>query len=397
MSERLTYLFHRYFDKTATGQERDELMRLINDPDSEAKIALLMEEMYLLDSPAVEDPFVEGTREKILDAVLGRNSTGSIADRVVPIIRSRFLWIRYVAAIAIFLCLSIGLYVYINRGSSEQFGLTRYGNDVKPGGNKAILTLSNGTKIVLNDAKDGTLAQQGNASVVKLANGELAYKQGGSSDGAPVYNTMSTPRGGQYKLQLPDGTTVMLNAESSITYPIEFTGKERGVTISGEAYFEVAKNKNMPFRVHFGNQTVEVLGTHFNISAYKDQPAFKTTLLEGSVKISEGKENQLLVPGQQAVYEPGSHKFNVKPVDTDDILAWKNGLFLFDNTEIDNVMLQLARWYNIEVFYKGPKPTLNFTGEIRKDSNLSRVFKILESTGGAKFTINGNIVTVEKK
>ena len=397
MSEKLTYLFRRYFDKTATVEERDELMHLINDPGSEAMVTSLMEEMYLSGKPTKQDPFAEGKREKILNAILGENSTDSFTNRVVPITRDRFSWIRYAAAIAVFLCLSVGLYVYVNRSSSEQLGLTRSRNDVKPGGNKAILTLSNGTKIVLNDAKDGTLAQQGNASVVKLANGELAYKQGGSSEEAPVYNTMSTPRGGQYRLQLPDGTMVMLNAESSITYPIAFTGKERIVMISGEAYFEVAKNKNMPFRVHFGDQTVEVLGTHFNISAYKDQPAFKTTLLEGSVKISKGQENQLLVPGQQAVYEPGSHKFNLKTVDTDDILAWKNGLFLFDNTEIDNVMLQLARWYNIEVFYKGPKPTLNFTGEIRKDSNLSRVFKILESTGGAKFTINGNIVTVEKK
>jgi transmembrane sensor len=397
MSERLTYLFRRYFDKTATVQERDELMRLINDPGSEAIVTSLMEEMYLSGNLATRDPFAEGTRGKILNAVLGKNSTGSFTDKVVPITRNKFLWVRYAAAVAIFLCLSAGLYVYINRDSSEQLDLTNSRDDVRPGGNKAILTLSNGARIVLNDAKDGTLAQQGNASVVKLANGELAYKQGGSADEAPVYNTMSTPRGGQYKLQLPDGTTVMLNAESSITYPIAFTGKERIVTISGEAYFEVAKNKKMPFLVHFGDQTVEVLGTHFNISAYKDQPVFKTTLLEGSVKISEGQEKQLLVPGQQAVYEPGSHKFNVKTVDTDDILAWKNGLFLFDNTEIDNVMLQLARWYNIEVFYQGPKPTLNFTGEIRKDSNLSRIFKILESTGGAKFTINGNIVTVEKK
>ncbi len=397
MSERLTYLFRRYFDKTATGQERDELMRLINDPDSEAIVTSLMEEMYLSGSQTTHDPFAEGTREKILGAVLSENLADNFSDNVVPITPKRFLWMRYAAAIALFLGVSFGLYVYIDHDFQEKLAATKSRNDVKPGGNKAILTLSNGAKIVLNDAKDGTLAQQGNASVVKLANGELAYKQAGSTNEAPVYNTMSTPRGGQYRLQLPDGTLVMLNAESSITYPIAFTGNERVVTISGEVYFEVTKNKKMPFRVHFGDQTVEVLGTHFNICAYKDQPAFKTTLIEGSVKISKAGENQLLVPGQQAIYEPDSHKFNVKTVDTDDILAWKNGLFLFDNTEIDNVMLQLARWYNIEVIYKGPKPTLNFTGEIRKDSNLSRVFKILESTGGAKFTINGNMVTVEKK
>ncbi|HEY9195871.1 MAG TPA: FecR domain-containing protein, partial [Mucilaginibacter sp.] len=311
-------------------------------------------------------------------------------------IRKRSNALIYAAAAIAVLALSFGLYQYRLRKNEEALALNKAYEDVKPGGNKAILTLANGAKIELNDAQNGKLGQQGNTAVVKLANGSLAYVPGGSTAGAPMINTMSTPRGGQYRLQLPDGTAVMLNSESSIAYPTAFTGKTRNVTITGEAYFEVAKNKKMPFIVSYGDQKVEVLGTHFDIRAYQEQPG-KTTLLEGSVKISNGNEKEVLVPGQQAVYNANAKKFDIKTVDTEDIIAWKNGLFLFDNTDLDQVMLELSRWYDIDVVYKGPKPTLNFTGEVKKSNNLSKAFKILESTGGVKFTIEGKTVTVEKK
>jgi ferric-dicitrate binding protein FerR (iron transport regulator) len=188
----------------------------------------------------------------------------------------------------------------------------------------------------------------------------------------------------------------MLNAESSISYPTAFTGKSRNVSITGEAYFEVAKNKKMPFIVSCGSQKVEVLGTHFDVRAYSEQPG-KTTLLEGSVKISNGNQKQLLVPGQQAVYNTGAKKFDIKTVDTEDVVAWKNGLFVFDNTDIDQVVLELARWYDIDVEYKGTKPQLNFTGLVKKNIPLSKVLKILEKTGGITFTIAANKVIIEKK
>ncbi|MFC0513777.1 FecR family protein [Mucilaginibacter angelicae] len=394
MSERLRYLFHQYFNKTETPAERDELMRLINEPGSEALVHGLMEEVYK-SHQFEEDPFPAGSREKMLEAALA-NDTLSYADTDIIPIKKRLTPLIYAAAALLILALSFGVYQYRAQKSGEDLAADKIHQDVKPGGNKAILTLANGTKIELNGAEKGKLVQQGNTAVVKLANGSLAYVPGSSAAGAPVINTMSTPRGGQYNLQLPDGTVVMLNAESSISYPTAFTGKSRNVTITGEAYFEVAKNKKMPFIVSFGDQKVEVLGTHFDIRTYQEQP-YKTTLLEGSVKISTGNEKQLLVPGQQAVYNANAKKFDVKTVDTEDIVAWKNGLFLFDNTDLDDVMLELARWYNVEVIYKGPKPTLNFTGEVKKSNNLSRAFKILESTGGVKFTINGNTVTVEKK
>ncbi|GAA3962927.1 FecR family protein [Mucilaginibacter dorajii] len=394
MSERLNYLFLQYFNKTETPEERDELMQLINEPGSETLVHGLMEEVYK-SHQLEEDPFPAGSRGKMLSAALAGYSSDHPVATIVPV-KKRLNTFVYAAAAILVLALSFGVYQYRSQKSGENMLVDKIHHDVKPGGNKAILTLANGKKIELNDAQNGKLVQQGNTTVVKLANGSLAYVAGNSADSAPVTNTMSTPRGGQYRLQLPDGTLVMLNAESSISYPTIFTGKTRKVAITGEAYFEVVKNKKMPFIVSFGDQKVEVLGTHFDIRAYPEQPG-ETTLLEGSVKISNGNQKQLLVPGQQAVYNNNAKKFDIKAVDTEEIIAWKNGLFHFDNTDLDQVMLELARWYNVEVIYKGPKPTLNFTGEAKKSSNLSRVFKILESTGGVKFTINGNTVAVEKK
>lgn len=395
--ERLNYLFQNYFDKTATEKERDELMQIINDPLQEEVIKSLMEDVFMSNTSTnmENDVFAQGQKEKMLDAVFavqpGKPESGSAIVKGI----ARISWVKYAAAAI--LLLSVGLFFFKSKQTNFGTSQVKISNDIKPGGNNAVLTLSNGTRIMLNDAKNGKLAVQGSASVVKLANGELKYNQNGATEGAPVYNTMSTPRGGQYKLQLPDGTIVMLNSESSITFPIAFKGKVRNVSLTGEAYFEVAKNKKMPFHVSFGDQQVEVLGTHFNISAYKDQPVYKTTLLEGSVRISRGKENQLLVPGQQAIYKTDSQAFVVNEVDIEDVIAWKNGLFQFDNTELEQVMLQLSRWYNVEVEYDGPKPVLNFTGAVKRDNNLSRVIKILESTGGVKFTIDGNKIIVHKK
>ncbi|PWK79067.1 FecR family protein [Mucilaginibacter oryzae] len=395
MSERLNYLFHQYFNKTETPAERDELMRLINTPGSEFEVQSLMEEVFTSEHFDI-DPFAPGTRERMLNTVFEGTVENTVEERIIPLTQ-RLNKIIYIAAAAVLvLALSLGIYQYRSQKNKEALAATRPQPDVKPGGNKAVLTLANGAKIELNDAKNGKLVQQGNTAVVKLANGSVAYVAGNQSAGTSMINTMSTPRGGQYRLQLPDGTIVMLNAESSVSYPTAFTGKIRNVSITGEAYFEVAKDKKMPFIVTFGKQKVEVLGTHFDIRAYNEQPG-KTTLLEGSVKISNGSQKQLLVPGQQAVYNTGAQKFDIKAVDTDDIVAWKNGLFVFDNTELDQVMLELARWYDIDIEYKGVKPQLNFTGLVKKNIPLSKALKILETTGGIKFTIAANKVIIEKK
>ncbi|CAL1517930.1 FecR domain-containing protein [Chitinophaga sp. MM2321] len=250
--------------------------------------------------------------------------------------------------------------------------------DVMPGGNRAVLTLSNGAKIVLDSASNGMLAQQGNSSVVKLSNGQLSYQQNGGASREILYNTMSTPRGGQYKLILPDGTQVWLNASSSVTYPTAFAGKERKVDVVGEAYFEVVQNAEMPFKVTANGVAVNVLGTHFNVNAYGDEATTKITLLEGAVRITKGTATTLLKPGQQAqVSRSNEIKFN-DGVEVEEAVAWKNGLFWFNGVDLPGIMRQLSRWYDIDVAYEGEIPHRHFSGHVFRHLNLSEVLKILE-------------------
>lgn len=249
---------------------------------------------------------------------------------------------------------------------------------VTPGGNKAILTLSNGTTILLDSAANGMLAQQGSTSVMKLSNGQLSYQgNGGAAAGEILYNTMSTPRGGQYQVTLPDGTRVWLNASSSISYPTAFPGKERKVAVKGEAYFEVAKNVQQPFKVVVNGVAVDVLGTHFNVNGYGDEAATRITLLEGSVKISKGLTSAMLKPGQQALVAENDHiQFN-NGVAVEEAVAWKNGLFWFNGVDLPGIMRQLSRWYDIEVEYEGVIPPRHFTGHVFRDLSLTEVLKIL--------------------
>jgi transmembrane sensor len=249
---------------------------------------------------------------------------------------------------------------------------------ITPGGNKAILTLQDGSTIVLDDAKDGTLAKQGNATVVKTASGQLVYNGANNGEQKVSYNTMSTPRGGQYKLTLPDGTQVWLNSASSITYPTAFAGNERKVSITGEAYFEVAKDKTKPFHVKADSQDIEVLGTHFNVMAYADEDAIKTTLLEGSVKVVGSGSSGILKPGEQAVNKNGELQISLAPVD--EAMAWKNGYFKFNRVGIKYIMRQLSRWYDVDVVYEGRAKDDEFVGTIGRGENIVQALHLLELT-----------------
>jgi transmembrane sensor len=243
------------------------------------------------------------------------------------------------AAAAILLLIASGSYFFLNHQHSKTPVASVENkvliNDAAPGGNKAILTLANGSEIILSNAKNGALTQQGNTKVVKLEDGKLAYQSGKIN--APIaieYNTVSTPRGGQYQLTLSDGSKVWLNAESEITFPTAFTGKERKVVIKGEAYFEVAHDATKPFEVTANGMEVQVLGTHFNINAYEDEKSVKTTLLQGSVKVSKGNESVLIVPGEQARINNSDNEISVKKeVNLDQVMAWKNGLFNFNEAD----------------------------------------------------------------
>jgi transmembrane sensor len=271
-------------------------------------------------------------------------------------------------------------------------------HDILPGGNKAVLTLADGSQITLDSTRTGAINAQGNIIIDKNKDGELVYRIAESNhvteEDKLVYNTISTPVTGQYQIVLSDDTRVWLNAKSSIKFPIAFTSHERRVEIEGEAYFEVTRDKKKPFKVYSGNQVVEVLGTHFNVNAYEDEEEIKTTLLEGAVKISSGKLNRLLKPGQQARLSGRTGEMHIVKVDMEEAVSWKNGYFIFDNEDIRSVMRKISRWYGVEVVYTNEQISENFGGTVSKFENVSQVLKILEATGTIHFKIEGRRIIV---
>ncbi|SEN58243.1 protein of unknown function [Mucilaginibacter gossypiicola] len=289
-------------------------------------------------------------------------------------------------AAAILLFITIGI-VFRNNLVKEQT-ITNNTNKITPGGNKAILTLANGSQIVLESAKKGVLANQQNIIVNKTADGKLVYdasqKQQDNAGLQSGYNTISTPNGGQYQVVLPDGTMVWLNAASSLKFPVAFTGKERNVELTGEGYFEVAKNKAMPFRVTVNHSTVEVLGTHFNIMGYAEEKSTNTTLLEGSVKIISGNNQKLIVPGEQARV---NGEIEVAKVNAAQAVEWKNGNFNFSHENIETIMRKVARWYNVSVQYQGAITNEGFVGTVPRSENITEVLNALELTGLVHFKI----------
>ena len=273
--------------------------------------------------------------------------------------------------------------------------------DIAPGGNKTILTLANGKKIIIKNAQNGLLAKEGTSAINKTHEGTIIYQRSPNGNGQnpePVsYNTITIPRGGEYQaIILPDGSKVLVNSASSLRYPTAFPGNERKIELTGEAYFEVVKNPSKPFRVICNDQMVEVLGTHFNINSYDDEPAIKTTLLEGKVKVTATSDNavKILLPGQQAVLNASS--FTVNPVDTEEAIAWTNGKFMFNNDNIVYIMREISRWYNVEVDFSGPIPTSGFYGGTPRSKNVSEVLNTLQLTGKVHFKIEGRKITVSK-
>jgi transmembrane sensor len=246
-----------------------------------------------------------------------------------------------------------------------------------PGSNKAMLILSDGSSIALTDAKKGQLANDKGVKINKNANGQITYTRNGMSTKLQVnaFNTVITPRGGQYQLVLSDGSKVWLNSASSLKYPVTFTGNKREIELSGEAYFEVVHDQRKPFRVISNGQVVEDLGTHFNVNAYTDEPAVKTTLLEGSVKVLSNGVSKTIKPNEQIQLKDGS--MHIVKADVTEAIAWKNGFFYFKDDDIKSVMRQLARWYNVDIKYEGQIPQREFSGEISKNIDASKLLSIL--------------------
>lgn len=387
---------------------RELFARFLDNRCSDDEIRLLMdyadrEEYREIFSGMMNEA---GTNDHLTEEALyalHKNVIDEVALHITPPVHTATVKVRrlipYQAAAAMaLLIMAAGVWYWFPRSvkdnnSAQQVAVQKPVNDLPPAGKKAVLILADGASLALDSASSGVLTTQGNTQIVKSGGGSLVYTPGAGQAGREVYNTIITPRGGQYQVTLSDGTKVWLNTASSLRYPTAFAEKQRKVVLTGEAYFEVAQDADKPFIVAANNTQVTVLGTNFNVMAYKEEALINTTLLQGAVRVSEGEATTLLAPGQQAQSDQHGNIRLVKNADIHAAVAWKNGLFWFDEDDIQSVMRQLSREYNIEVEIRG-NIKRHFTGSIPRNVNVSTVFEILEKTGGVHFTMNNGKIIV---
>lgn len=381
-------ILRKYKNGKASKEEIEFLYAYYDLFDTQEDV---LESLSATEVNALKKEIRAGINEKLQEAPVG----------IVRTINTRYKWL---VAASVLLFISITTVWYINRKPDETVNLADAGQkttkpaDIAPGSNQAILTLGDGSSISLDDKANGIITQQEGALVKKTDDGHVVYDAGNNAIAA--INTITTPNGGQYRLTLADGTNVWLNAASSIKFPTKFTGNTREVEITGEVYFEVAKDKLHPFNVVSQNQVIEVLGTHFNVNTYNDEPAEKTTLLEGSIKVSrirnllkDESTTRVLKPGQQSILANSKTAFRIQSTDIEEAVAWKNGYFKFDKVDIQTIMRQVARWYNVEVEYRGGISEDLFVGKIARSENVSGVLRILELSK-IKTSIEGRKIIV---
>jgi hypothetical protein len=404
-TQRIVYLLERYVAVLLTEAEERELAVIMNDPQQEELVRSVL--LRLLEEEAGAAGGVSDQAEPaaswdpVLQRVLSVDKTMETAPAPIrslfPLMGLSRRWMgarRWMVAAAVLILLGgSALYIFSKSSPATPVAKTslKSTDPIHPGSNRAVLTLASGQQIVLDDAHNGVLGQQGKTQVIKLDSGRLAYNSGGSENGTPLYNTITTPRGGQYQITLPDETKVWLNAESSLRFPTAFTATERVVELTGEAYFEVAPNKSKPFLVKTGQSNTRVLGTSFNIMAYPDEGPVRTTLLEGAVKIDEGGHSAVLEPGEQGIFNDAV--ITTKTVNIRAVVAWKDGYYFFDRTPVQSVMRQIARWYNVDIVYKGTVPKDEIVGRIPRTAYVSDVLHIMELIG-IHFKIEGRTIIV---
>jgi transmembrane sensor len=448
---RLADLFQKYFDKTATPEERAEFMRLTASDENAMELRSLMEQAWT--GSGQPDPLSAGAGQErpIFDTNQSRSMLRNVLEQAKsqeqPLVASRtqagpssigrsrglsprpapsaaeglpqampvrrIHWARTAAA-AIILTLFLGSLNLWQRHPTAKSKIAQVKPEtpgpaaITPGGNKATLILDDGSTVTLDSLRTGTLATQGNTRIVQLASGRLSYNSATTGNGvaasnsaptrttatAVLYNTVRTPKGGQYQVTLPDGSKVWLNAATSLRFPTAFTGRDRTVELTGEAYFEIARNKDQPFRVNVNEMTVNVLGTHFNIMAYENEGSVNTSLLQGSVRVEQAGQAKTLQPGQESRLNIATRQLLVAAADTDQAVAWKNGLFQFDGATLETVMHQVERWYDVEVRYEG-EVTRHFSGQIPRSASLPQVLHMLELAGKTRFILEGRTVVVK--
>ncbi|MHA4806784.1 FecR family protein [Flavitalea flava] len=398
----ITELFNRFFQGTITQEEKEVLTEWIQrSPDNEELFSLMRNSWQNFET---RQSLPSDKAKKLLATILQKgkkeeskeNKAEPVPALLVPIWSRK--WYRIAAAVMIIGVVGAAGYIFQHRHGLSGTGQLQPSfakKDVTPPSSvNAVLTLANGRKIILDSVANGTLAMQGGTGILKTEEGRIIY-QGRETTVELQYNTLTVPRGSRIaSITLSDGSKVWLNAGSSMTYPVAFSGSERKISITGEGYFEVAQNPSAPFIVSNGDKEIKVLGTHFNVNAYEEESDMKVTLLEGSVKITAGAGNILLKPGQMAKVDQGLKIKMVRNANLPQVMAWKNGLFDFEGADIRTVMRELSRWYGVQVEYKD-EITEKFYIETNRNANVTEVFKILETTGGVHFKVEvGKIIVM---
>ncbi|WP_127125233.1 FecR family protein [Pseudoflavitalea rhizosphaerae] len=385
--ERIQYLADRVLQQEASQAELEELSGIL-DMGNDNTVQLL-EQLITVQLSLDRHPLSEDEIRRMSTRILQMDIPEDIP--VVEMRRVPFLRKWWWAAASVILLLGIGTYLWVNKNNSSVEAVAKNKIPIQPGKSGAVLTLADGQQVLLDSAGNGVIAiQQGSKAVMQ--DGQLSYQRSEGKTAAVEHNTMSTPRGRQFRLSLPDGTQVWLNSASSIRYPTIFTGTDRKVEITGEAYFEVAQKASQPFFVKAADRVeVQVLGTHFNINAYDNETALNTTLLEGSVKVN----GALLKPGQQAkILNNGpAGAVQVEYTDISKVMAWKNGRFNFEGATIEEIMRQIERWYDVEVVYKGKKPRVEFEGKMTMDVSLDGLIVLMEKAN-IHLRLEGRTLTV---
>jgi len=373
----LPYLLQGHRAGTLSDAEKLQLFHMLEDRDTLSRWESLIEKVYEDASSSSATTNQDANLEEMIQYIL-HHPAESGTPAPTPVRRLLPPWLKYAAAAAV---ISLVASIYLLRRpavpppASKDISIK---NDVLPGGNHAVLTLANGKQIILDSIGSGSLGMQGSARVTKIDAGSLSYQSTTGDPSKVFYNAIATPAGGQYQVTLADGTVVWLNALSSLKFPTSFNGRERSVEVTGEAYFEVAKDPSRPFIVHVNDAAVEVYGTHFDIMAYHNEGALETTLLEGSIRFRNAGKDVLLKPGQQSRLLPDKQIQLLNDVNLDQVVAWKNGMQSFNSADILTIMRQVERWYDIQVEYKGNITARKFSGDIPREAKLSELLNMFK-------------------
>lgn len=377
-NKRLQEIFDKYVNSRATEGEIGELWDYVDDPLYASEIDYLLGVDY--NRSHDELGLSEGQKVQMLQSIFAKEHRSGTIKK---------LWIKIAVAASLLMVVSIGIN-YLRRNSSPK--QVAYTQDIPAGKKGATLILANGQKIMIKDALEGRLAIQSGVKISKNAAGQIVYEVSTNDVDAIGYNTLSTTRGEEAQVRLPDGTLIFLNSASSLVYPASFSKQEkREVSLTGEAYFEVHKDKNHPFIVKSKGQNVEVLGTHFNINAYPNEVSVKTTLLEGSVKVND----RILKPDEQSILS--KENLDIREIDAEEVVSWKNGMFLFDDESLNSIMRKIERWYDVEVVFE-PNVDQNklYGGGVSRYDSVSKVLEKLAMAGKINFKIEGRRIVVMK-